>query len=239
MPVVTVSGNLGSGAREVAQAVAVRLGLDYVDQEIMVEAARRLGVSVSAVESHDERPSKMGERLAAVMRTLMERSAIAGTADPMAGGGGSGLDMILSQTYGEAADLPSDAPRGQLDDDSYLRTLTTVIRGIAARGNVVILGRGSQAILRDEPETVHVYVWAPKDQRVASLVERDGEGEEAAMRRIKQSDDNRRQFHRRFFKVEAEDARLYDLSINAARVSQDLAVRLIADVVSERTPRPG
>ena len=47
---------------------------------------------------------------------------------------------------------------------------------------------------------------------------------------MKTSDDNRRQFHRRFFKVEAEDARLYDLSINGARVSQDLAVRLIADV---------
>ena len=142
MPVVTVSGNLGSGAREVAQAVAVRLGLDYVDQEIMVEAARRLGVSVSAVESHDERPSRLGERLASIMRTLMERSAMAGTADPMTGGGGSGLDMILSQTYGEAAGLPSDAPRGQLDDESYLRTLTSIIQGIAARGNVVILGRG-------------------------------------------------------------------------------------------------
>ncbi len=239
MPVVTVSGNLGSGAREIAQAVAVRLGLDYVDQEIMVEAARRLGVSVSAVESHDERPSRLGERLASVMRTLMERSALAGTADPMTGAGAGGLDLILAQTYGEAAGLPTDAPRGQLDDESYLGTLTSVVRGIAARGNVVILGRGSQAILREAPETVHVYVWAPKEQRIAGLVERDGEAPEEAARRVKASDENRRQFHRRFFKVEAEDARLYDLSINAARMSQELAVRLIADVVSERTPRPG
>jgi cytidylate kinase len=239
MPVITVSGSLGSGAREIAQAIAVHLKLDYVDREILVEAARHLGVSISAVESHDERPSRLGERLGSIMLSLMERSAIAGTVDPLAGGGGGGLDMILARTYGEAAGLPSDAPRGQLDDESYLNTLTTVIKGVAARGNVVILGRGGQAILRDAPETVHVYVAASKEHRIGNLMWRDGETRADAERRIKQSDENRRQFHRRFFKVEAEDARLYDLSINAARVSQNLAVRLIVDVVAERVPKPG
>src|SRR5712692_8541434 len=100
MPVITVSGSLGSGARDVAQAVARQLGLDYVDHEILVEAARELGVSVAAMAGHDERPSTIGERLASVLRTLMERSASAGTADPMSGGG---LEMVLARTYGEAA----------------------------------------------------------------------------------------------------------------------------------------
>ncbi|MEX2225826.1 MAG: cytidylate kinase-like family protein [Dehalococcoidia bacterium] len=235
MPVITVSGKLGSGAREIAQAVAATLELDYVDQEIMVEAARELGVSISDIASRDERPSSMGERLAGIMRTLMERSAAAGAPDPMSGGG---LEMVLARTYGEAAELP-EAGQGQFTDDNYLRTLTSVIRGVASRGNVVILGRGSQAILRDEPEALHVYVIAPKSARIASFVEREGMTPGDAEKRIKQSDHNREMFHRRYFKVEAGDPALYDLVINAGRIATPIAARLIAAAVHEREPRPG
>ncbi len=235
MPVITVSGSLGGSAREVAQAVAQHLQLDYVDQEILVEAARELGVTVSAVEQHDERPSTIGERLAGVMRTLMERSAAAGAFDPMSGGG---LELVLARSYGEAAELP-EAGGGQLDDERYLKTLTSVIRGVAARDNVVILGRGSQAILRDAEHALHVYVASPKQLRIDSLVQRDGLSQHDAERRIKQSDHNRQAFHRRYFKADAEDPGLYDLVINGGRIGVAHAVELIALAVAQKTPRPG
>ncbi|HYM14880.1 MAG TPA: cytidylate kinase-like family protein [Dehalococcoidia bacterium] len=236
MPVVTVSGSLASGARELAQAVASELRLDYVDQEILVEAAREMGVSVEAVERHDERPSTLGERLAGAMRTLMERSASAGATDPV---GGGGLQVLLARTYGEAAELPAEAPSGQLDDASYLRTLTSVITAVAARGNVVILGRGSQAILQHQPETLHVYVTAPREQRIASLGKRDGISAEDAEKRIRRSDQNREAFHRRYFKVGAENPLLYDLMLHAGRLSEQMMVRLVLTAVQVRAPRPG
>lgn len=236
MPVITISGSLASGAREIAQATAAALKLDYVDQEILVEAAQRLGVSVSAVESRDERPSSIGERISAVLRTMMERSAAAGATDPMTGGG---LEMVLGRTYGEAVELPSDAPRGQLDDESYLRTLTDVITGIASRGNVVILGRGSQAILQHHPEAMHVCIVAGREQRIEALMKRDGLSEQDAERRIKQSDHNREAFHRRFFKVDAENPRLYNVMIHSARISRAGAIALIEVAARERTPRAG
>jgi cytidylate kinase len=235
MPVITVSGTLGSGAREVAQAVAAEMQLDYVDQEILVEAARQLGVAVSAVESRDERPSSIGERLAGVMRTLMERSAAAGAADPL---GGGGLEMVLARSYGEAADLP-ESGGGQLDDERYLKTLSSVIRGVAKRGNVVILGRGSQAILHDAPETLHVYVAAPASVRIQGLVEREGMTPQDAERRVKQSDQYRQAFHRRYFKVDAENPCLYDLVIHGGRMSTQAAVKLVEIAAQERAPRPG
>lgn len=238
MTVITVSGSLASGAREIAQAVAHELKLDYVDQEIMVEAARELGVSVSAVESRDERASSIGERMAAVMRNLMERSAAAGAADPLSGGGG-GLEMVLARSYGEAVELPSDPRQGQLDDERYIKTLCSVIKGLAARGNVVMLGRGSQAILQHEPETMHVYVAAPREYRIAALAERDGISPQDAEKRIKQSDHNRQEFHRKYFKVDADSPHLYDLGINAARTKPDVAARMIAIAAKELMPRPG
>lgn len=235
MAVVTVSGSLSSGAREVAQAVADHLGLGYVDQEILVEAARELGVSLAAVTQRDERASSVGERIASVMRTLMERSAAAGSADPLSGGG---LEMVLARTYGEAAELP-EAGAGQLNDERYLKVLGSVIRGVAKRGNVVILGRGSQAILHDEPETLHVYVAAPKQHRIDALVEREGISAGEAERRIKQSDANRQAFHRRYFKVEAENPCLYDIVLNNGRLNIDACVRLVALALQEKAPRPG
>lgn len=233
MPVVTVSGGLASGAREVAQATARELQLDYVDQEILVEAARQLGVRVADVESRDERRSSIGERLASVMRTLMERSAAAGAPDPMSGGG---LEMVLARSYGEAAELPDS---GQLDDERYIRTLTEVITGIASRGNVVLLGRGSQAILRDLPDALHAWVAAPMEYRINNLVARDGISRQDAERRIKQSDQHRGAFHRHYFKVEPDSPQLYHLGINAARISVDTAARMIAVAARERAPRPG
>jgi len=234
MPVITVSGALASGAREVAQAVAQELGIDYVDQEIMVEAARQLGVNVADVESRDERKSSIGERMAGVLRTLMERSAAAGAADPLAGGS---LEMVLARTYGEAAELPeTGAP---LTDERYLATLTSVIRGIAARGNVVILGRGSQAILRDMPEALHVWVAAPFDHRVALLVEREGVPKGEAEKRIRQSDQNRQAFHRHYFKVEPDTPALYDMGLNSARIPFPVAAKMIALAARHKAPLPG
>ena len=235
MAVITVSGSLASGAREVAVATAEHLGLGYVDQEILVEAARELGVSIDAVTQRDERASSVGERIAGVMRTLMERSAAAGSADPLSGGG---LEMVLARTYGEAAELP-ESGAGQLSDERYIKVLSSVIRGVAKRGNVVILGRGSQAILHDDPETLHVYVAAPKQHRIDMLVEHEGMNAAEAERRIRHSDTNRQAFHRRYFKVEAENPCLYDLVINNGRLSVDAAVRLIALALQEKSPRPG
>lgn len=236
MPVITVTGRLSSGAREIAQAVAAALSLDYLDREILVEAARELGVSESDVEHRDERASSIGERLAGVMRTLMERSAAAGAADPVSGGG---LDALLAQTYGEAVQLPESSDVPQLDDEHYLRTLTSIIRGVAARGNVVILGRGSQAILQHEPETLHVYVALPRQARIEALVGRDALAPAEAERRIKQSDSNRLDFHRRYFKVDMENPCLYDLMIHSGRIAPDLAVQLIVQATRDRKPRPG
>jgi len=84
MPVITFSGTLGSGAREIAQLVAQRLGLDYVDREILARTAQSLGVSVAAVEQRDERPVTLGERVASMLSNFLERSVLRYTPEEVA-----------------------------------------------------------------------------------------------------------------------------------------------------------
>ena len=232
MAVVTISGQIGSAAREVGRATAQRLQIDYVDQEILVEAARELGVPMESVVSHDERTAGMGERLANMFRRFMERSAAAGTGDPL--WGTAGLDLVLSRTYGEAAEgegLP------EVSDERYIETLTAIVKGIAKQDNVLIIGRGSQVILKDWPGAVHLLLTAPLDSRIAFIVQRDGVSQEDASKRIHEGDKGRFSFHQKFFKVNADDPSLYNLAVNTGRYSIDDAADLIAAAVQRVTAK--
>jgi len=225
MPVLTISGQAGSRAREIGRLTAQRLQIDYVDQEILVEAARQLGVPVESVVSLDERAASRGERLAAMFRRFLERSAAAGAGDPMLGAGG--LDIVLGRTYGEAA--AAEGPQ-EVPDEMYISTLNGIVRELAARGDVVIIGRGSQVSLRDWPGATHVLLVAPHSYRVELIAQRDGLSAEDATKRVHEGDKGRSSFHQKFFKVSVDDPALYHLALNSARFSDEEAADLIAEV---------
>ncbi len=232
MAVLTISGQIGSGAREIGRLAAERLHLDYVDQEILVEAARALGVPMASVVSFDERTATLGERLAAMLRRFLESSAAAGAGDPMLGPGG--LDVVLGRSYGEAA-----AGEGlqEVSEERYVSTLTSVIRDLAAHGDVCIIGRGSQMILRDSPGAVHVLLVAPLGYRIEEFARREGVTKEEATRRVHEGEKGRVAFHHKFFKIDASDPSLYHLTLNVARMSADQAAQIIAQAV-ERVAGP-
>ena len=163
MPVVTMSGTIASGAREIGWAAAASLGIDYVDQQLLVDAAKRLGVPVDVMAGRDERCTSFRERLAAVLRIFLERSAAGG--DPLTGAGG--LEVILGRTY---ADLAKEREEPEVSDALYMKTMTAIIRELGDRGNIVVLGRGSQMILRDLPGALHVLALAPQELRIERLV---------------------------------------------------------------------
>lgn len=219
MPVITMSGTIASGAREVGQAVAQELGIGFVDQQLMVEAAQRCGVPVGTVAEHDERRGSFRERLSHLLRTVLERSAASG-ADPLTGA--TGLEAVLSRTY---ADMAAEEP--QLSDSLYLRTMTSIIHELASRGDVVILGRGSQMILADMPRALHVLCVAPREMRAQRLADREEIGMEEARRRTVESDRARCAFYKKFWRVDVEDPKLYDLTIDTARLSYEIATRLV------------
>jgi cytidylate kinase len=232
MPVVTISGALGSGAKEIAQLAASRLGLDYVDREILARTAQCLGVSVAAVEQRDERPATLGERVGSMLTNFLERSAVAGS-DPALGP--ESLAVLLSRTYSEASSERPPAGGGsasggggpaELDERRYIRTITGVIEALAEGGNVVLVGRGSPAILHDRPDSLHVLAMAPLETRVQRIALREEMKEGEARRRVQESDRGRAAFHRKFFKVEADDPSLFDLVICTGRLSYEAGADL-------------
>lgn len=223
MAIVTLSGQIGTNAREIGRVTADRLGIDYVDQEILVEAARDLGVPMESIVTHDERTEGLGERLAHMLRHFLERSAAAGAADPMLGGAG-GLDVMLARTYTEAAAEDDD-----VSDDDYIQELANIIQDLADHDNVLILGRGSQVVLRDHPSATHVLLVGPKDLRIANIAKREGISSEEAEQHTKSLDKGRVSFHEKFFDVNVNDPAHYHLTLNVGRLTQDQIASLIAD----------
>ena len=97
MPIITITGLVGSGTAEIGAEVARSLGIDYVDRMILAEAAKKMGTTVAAVAERTERTPKLGDRVAGFVRNVLERSAMAGGgADPYFGGG---LDALLVREY--------------------------------------------------------------------------------------------------------------------------------------------
>ncbi|MDO8617026.1 MAG: cytidylate kinase-like family protein [Dehalococcoidia bacterium] len=229
MPVVTMSGNIASGAREVGEAVARVLGVDFVDQQLMVQAAQRCGVPVGSVAEHDERYASFRQRVSAVLNAFLERSAVASGADPLTGA--TGLEGILSRTYAEMA---AEHEEPQISDQLYLKTITAIIGELAATGDIVILGHGSQMMLAGLPRVLHVLCVAPQKLRAHRLAEREGIGLEEATRRTVESDRARAAFYRKFWKVEVENPNLYDLTIETSRLPYDLAAELVATAARAR-----
>jgi cytidylate kinase len=220
MPVVTMSGTIASGAREIGRAAASLLGTDFVDQQLLVDAARRLGVSIDVMAERDERCSSLGERLAGVLRGFLERSAAAG--DPLTGA--SGLEVLLGRTYAEMA-LEREEP--QVSDSLYMKTMTAIIRDLGERGDVVVLGRGSQMILRDLPGALHVLTLAPQELRVERLADREGTSQEEAERRVQDSDRARPAFYRKFWKVDVHDPAQYDITLQTLQLTYEVGAELV------------
>ncbi len=231
MPVVTISSQFGAGARHVGRRIADRLQLQYVDQAVLVDAARQLGVSLTSVARHDERTDSFRERLGHFLQRALERSATGGSVDPLIGAGH--LELLLAQSFQEVTE---GATPSLIDDRAYLETITHIITDLGARGDVVIIGRGGQMILRDHPHTAHVQLVADEDLRLQRFKQWEGlADDDVARRRMRDFNRSRTAFHKKFWKVDVWDPRLYDLVINTTRLTFDEAVEIAVPAVKAAT----
>ena len=71
MAIITISHKLGAGGPEIGMAVAGRLGFRYVDQEMIIDAARRYGVGEERLTQLDETKPSLFERFDAETRLYL------------------------------------------------------------------------------------------------------------------------------------------------------------------------
>ncbi len=118
---------------------------------------------------------------------------------------------------------------GVLTAENYVERMSAAIRALAEQGNAVFVGRGAQLILAGVPGVLHVHIFASPEIRAQRIQERRGlADEQAALQIVRQADERRRAWFRRFFTgANWKDPRYYDLMINTGRVPAQTTVELI------------
>ena len=139
MKVLTIEREYGSGAAAIAQKVAARLGWKLWDQLLTDEICRRLECDRRHVEQQEERRDPLHYRF---------------------------FKAFLRGSFEGSL----NTPRMKIADAEGIRQMTEqLVRGAAAEGNAVIVGRGSAYYLRDSPDAFHVFIYAPFEEKVRRL----------------------------------------------------------------------
>jgi len=112
---------------------------------------------------------------------------------------------------------------------AYRLAVREVIEGLAAEGEVVIVGRAGQVVLAERSDVLHARIIAPPDVRVLRVAANQQIPSEAARAQIEQSDRTRRDYLQCAHDVDWNNPRLYDLVLNTERMS----VRSCVDVVCQ------
>jgi hypothetical protein len=118
-----------------------------------------------------------------------------------------------------------------LDEFRFYNLVRELVLDLCNHGDVVILGRGGQAILRERDDAFHVRVIAPIEHRVQNLMRSHMVEEEVARRSILESDGRKAQLMQTHFELSWDDPLLYDLIINTRSISVRGAVRLATQAI--------
>ena len=226
MSVITVEGRAGSSAPEVARRVADELGLDFIDRLLLADIARRVGSTVEAIADTERRVPTMASRFANLIQRMLHRSALAGMGgDPYFG---PGIETLLSRPYHEMENAPATTAE-EIDEQRFIDTTAEVIRDLAEIGNVVIMGRGGAAILRDRPDVLRIGALSMNKDRLVRIMAQERLSEEAAREFLLHTDGAQERYYQRAFDTGPLDPFLYHIIWNTSDVSIDYAVQVTVD----------
>jgi CMP/dCMP kinase len=204
---------------DIAASVAALLRGEVLPEAVAPGAGRRV-LTLSRELGAGERTfaSTLGPRLGLAVydRELLEQEAVS------LGVSEAELEKIDEQPAGiferfRANSLPQ----------RYFDALGQLMRDLAARGDVLLVGRGGSRFLRDHPGAFHVRLVAPPEVRARRVMEHRWLREKEARQLLADSDSSRRRFYEGYFGADWADPLEYHLTVNTGRLGPP-AVDLVA-----------
>jgi shikimate kinase len=197
--IVTIEREYGSGGGEIAQLLARRLGWKLWDQLLTEEIARLADCPKSVIEVREEKTDPLYYRL---------------------------FKSFLRGSYEGSL----NAHKLKLvDSECILKFTEQVVRDAAKTGNSVIVGRGSQQFLKNRQDTLRVFLYAPREDKVRRLLAR-GKSENEAQELVDTVDQERLDFIQKYFHVEWPDRPIYHAMMNTV-IGEEAVVQMIVDLM--------
>jgi cytidylate kinase len=198
MAVITISRQFGAGAMALGQMLAEKRGYTLASRDIVQQIADKAKVSTDFVLAVEK---EAGTKLSRFMTRIISSRGM--------------VNKILREDS------------GYIDEKLYLDYLVLTVVQIADEGNAVIMGRGSQYILKTHPDAVHVLVVDELENRVNRVAKREKISHESAARIVTHEDKRRQSLYQRLGKRDFESPSLYHMVLNMDRVSLSQAFDMI------------
>jgi len=210
MAVITISRQYGSGGDEIASRVCELLGYRYFDKQMMAQVASEMGLSSKEViDSQEERHEIL---------SFFERLF--------------GHKVMEARVSTDEASGARTVELGELDSKRYVTMVRDLIQTAAEQGDVVIIGRGGQVILKDQPGVLHVRIEASFGERVRRVSEQQRFTNPSAARDFVAGRDRAgADYVHTYYGVDWDDPTLYHLTLNTGLWDTESAAQIIADVV--------
>ncbi len=206
--VLTVAREYGSGGGEIAAVIANELGWRLVDKDLITDISHVEKVPPSEVEAFDEK------------------------VDPW-------IHRITRSVWGVGADgISPVAPVDMFDAQKTAAMAKRTIHEAYKMGQCVIVGRGSQCVLRNKEDVFHVFVYANWEERVRKIRERKGPGKDIEGM-IRSIDAERSEYVRLHYRQNWLNPYLYDMMINSKGQNEQVARLIIGamKMVPESAPK--
>jgi len=217
MAVVTLSRQVGSHGDELARRVCDLLGYSYFDKRLMIEVASEVGLCDHEVVDFSEENYKVQDFLSRLF---------GGRSRPV-------KDLLIRE---EKHGVVDSLTARQLDETHCADLVRRTVLSAYAMGDIVIVGRGGQAILKDKPGVLHVRVVAPLEVRIQRLRAQGIAGIAKIKVTIEQKDRATAEYLKRFFNIEWDDPALYHLVLNTGLFEVEAAAQIIAEAVRQLSP---
>src|ERR1700757_1695834 len=193
--IIPIEREYGCGGGEIAQLLAKQLGWKLWDQLLTEEIARLAECPKAVVEVREERTDPLYYRL---------------------------FKSFLRGSYEGSINAHK---LKVVDSESIMKFTERVVQHAAKAGNSVIVGRGSQQFLKNRSDTLRVFLYAPREDKVRRLLAR-GKSEKEAEHLVDTVDRERADFIQKYFPVEWPDRAIYHSMINTA-IGDEMVVNTI------------
>jgi cytidylate kinase len=199
--IVTLSREYGAGGSQLGLLLGSALAWPVLDRDLAERLAKQLRCKSADVEEHHERAPRFLERIAAAFTVV-----------------------------------PSDAPilpeLSRIPNPDTLFDATRAVLLEAVRTPpLIVIGHGANCLLCDRRDVLRVRVTAPYGVRVRRVARRTGQSVDEAGADVRQRDADRRQYLERYYKKEPNDPYLYDLQINTATITLDVAAQMVVRLI--------
>ena len=164
--VITIARSYGSGGKTLGNLLAEDLGINCYSREILRMASDESGINEALFGEVDEK---------------MKKSPL--------------LFNILKKNPYKGGVLPPESS-DFVSDDNLFNYQAKVIKDLAAQESCIIIGRCADYVLKDNPDVIRLFFYAPLEDCIRRVVDQNGISAKEAEKKIAKIDKYRADYYK-------------------------------------------